>query len=51
MVVARALDDRALADELRESAMAIALELGGWKDPCMARATLEAQFAGPGLEI
>lgn len=31
MVVARALDDRALADELRQSAMTVALELGGWE--------------------
>ena len=31
MVVARALDDRTLADELREAAMAVALELGGWE--------------------
>ena len=31
MVVARALEDRALADELRESAMAVALKLGGWR--------------------
>ena len=32
MVVARALDDRALADELREAAMAVALKLGGWEN-------------------
>lgn len=31
MVVARALEDRALADEIRRSAMTIALELGGWE--------------------
>jgi TetR/AcrR family transcriptional repressor of nem operon len=31
MVVARAMDDRALADELRDSCMAIALALGAWK--------------------
>ena len=31
MVVARALEDRALADELREAAMSVALELGGWQ--------------------
>jgi len=30
MVVARAFEDRALADELREAAMSVALELGGW---------------------
>jgi AcrR family transcriptional regulator len=31
MVVARAMDDRALADELRGACMAVAFELGGWK--------------------
>jgi TetR/AcrR family transcriptional repressor of nem operon len=30
MVVARALDDRAVADELRDACMATALKLGGW---------------------
>lgn len=30
MVIARAIEDRALADELREATMAIALELGPW---------------------
>jgi TetR/AcrR family transcriptional regulator, transcriptional repressor for nem operon len=31
MVVARAMEDRALADELRGSCMAVAFELGGWE--------------------
>jgi TetR/AcrR family transcriptional repressor of nem operon len=31
MVVARAMNDRALADELREGCMAVALALGGWQ--------------------
>ena len=31
MVVARAMNDRALADELREGCMAVALALGGWR--------------------
>jgi TetR/AcrR family transcriptional regulator, transcriptional repressor for nem operon len=31
MVVARAMEDRTLADELRASCMAVALELGNWK--------------------
>ena len=31
MVVARAIEDRALADELREACMKIAFELGRWK--------------------
>ncbi len=30
MVVARALVDRALADELRDACMTVALDLGGW---------------------
>jgi AcrR family transcriptional regulator len=30
MVVARAVDDRALADGLRDAAASVALELGGW---------------------
>lgn len=51
MVVARALDDRALADELRESAMAVALELGGWEKQTSAISTLEARFAEPSLGI
>ncbi|MFZ3265853.1 MAG: TetR/AcrR family transcriptional regulator [Terriglobales bacterium] len=30
MVVARSMDDRALADQLRASCMSLALQLGGW---------------------
>ena len=30
MVIARAIADRALADELREATMAVALQLGQW---------------------
>jgi hypothetical protein len=30
MVVARAIEDRALADELREATMTVALKLGDW---------------------
>ena len=30
MVVARAMDDPTLADELREACMVVAFELGGW---------------------
>ena len=30
MVVARAIEDRALADQLRDACMAVALQLGGW---------------------
>jgi len=32
MVVARAMANRALADELRDGCMTVALELGGWKE-------------------
>jgi TetR/AcrR family transcriptional repressor of nem operon len=32
MVVARAIEDRSVADELRDACMSIALELGGWVD-------------------
>jgi len=31
MIVARAMVDRTVADELRDACMAVALELGGWK--------------------
>jgi len=33
MVVARAMADRAVADELRDGCMRVALELGGWEEP------------------
>jgi AcrR family transcriptional regulator len=32
MVIARASDDRALADEIRDAAMTVALRLGGWEN-------------------
>jgi TetR/AcrR family transcriptional repressor of nem operon len=51
MVVARALDDRALADELRESAMSVALKLGGWDQNSNGLPILESQFAEPSLGI
>ncbi len=31
MVLARSMDDRVLADELRDACMGVALKLGGWK--------------------
>jgi len=31
MVLARSMEDRALADELRDACMGVALTLGGWK--------------------
>jgi TetR/AcrR family transcriptional repressor of nem operon len=51
MVVARALDDRALADELRESAMSVALNLGGWEQNSNGLPILESQVAEPILGI
>jgi hypothetical protein len=30
MVLARSIEERALADELRDACMAVALKLGGW---------------------
>lgn len=36
MVVARAMDDRRVADELREACMTVALRLGGWPDGAAA---------------
>jgi AcrR family transcriptional regulator len=38
MVVARAIDDRVLADRLRESCMKVALQLGGWTSGASAQA-------------
>lgn len=37
MVVARALENRTLADELRDNCMAVAFELAGWKDGAKCR--------------
>jgi TetR/AcrR family transcriptional repressor of nem operon len=39
MVVARATVDRAYADELRDSCMAVALDLAGWSDPSKSSKT------------
>jgi hypothetical protein len=33
MVLARSIEDRGLADEIREAAMTIALSLGQWPRP------------------
>src|SRR6266568_4931317 len=37
MVVARALVDPALADELRDACMSVALDLGGWAKPTKSK--------------
>jgi TetR/AcrR family transcriptional regulator, transcriptional repressor for nem operon len=41
MVVARAMNNREAADELREACMAVALELGGWDEGGKSRAESE----------
>jgi TetR/AcrR family transcriptional regulator, transcriptional repressor for nem operon len=42
MVVARAIENRAVADELRDACMSIALQLGGWVDTsALKNGTLE----------
>ena len=43
MVVARSVNDRALADELRDASMAIALELGGWDKAELAKSEKAGQ--------
>ena len=37
MVVAQALVDRSLADELRDTCMAVARNLGGWSKPAKSK--------------
>lgn len=37
MVVARAMDNRIVADELRDACMDVALELGGWAEKSVAK--------------
>jgi TetR/AcrR family transcriptional regulator, transcriptional repressor for nem operon len=46
MVIARASDDRALGDELRRAAMAVALGLGGW-DQSAHRDRFDAEASAP----
>jgi AcrR family transcriptional regulator len=38
MVIARAIEDRGLADELRDASIAVALKLGGWDGSAEKRA-------------
>jgi len=38
MVLARSVDDRALADDLRDACMSVALKLGGWDNQSGAKA-------------
>ena len=44
MVVARAIENRAAADELREACMSIALQLGGWVDTSALKAGAQEQL-------
>jgi AcrR family transcriptional regulator len=45
MVVARAIEDRVVADELRDACMAIALQLGGWVDTSALKNGMHEQLA------
>jgi AcrR family transcriptional regulator len=49
MMLARSIEDRTLADELRESAMSVALSLGPWPRAGAARARAGAARARAGL--
>jgi TetR/AcrR family transcriptional regulator, transcriptional repressor for nem operon len=45
MVVARAIENRVVADELREACMSIALQLGGWVDTTALKNETQEQLA------
>ncbi len=45
MVVARAIESRVAADELREACMSIALQLGGWVDMSALKNEMHEQLA------
>jgi AcrR family transcriptional regulator len=44
MVVARAIENRVVADELRDACMSIALHLGGWVDTSVVRMGTNEEF-------
>ena len=44
MVVARAIENRVLADELRDACMSIALQLGGWVDTSAFKSGMHEEF-------
>lgn len=48
MVVARAMANRAVADDLREGCMAVALELGGWRGASKVKKNGKAKSAAAG---
>jgi TetR/AcrR family transcriptional regulator, transcriptional repressor for nem operon len=45
MVVARAIENRVVADELREACLSIALQLGGWVDTSALKNETQEQLA------
>jgi len=45
MVVARAIEDRFVADELRDACVSIALQLGGWVDTSALENEADEQLA------
>jgi len=47
MVVARAVVDRPLAEELRDACMSVALELGGWNKPAKSKNGADSRLAAP----
>jgi AcrR family transcriptional regulator len=47
MVVARAVVDRPLADELRDACMAVALELGGWRKTTKSKNGANSRLMAP----
>jgi hypothetical protein len=44
MVVARAIENRIVADELRDACMSIALHLGGWVDTSVLKSGTHEEF-------
>jgi AcrR family transcriptional regulator len=44
MVVARAIENRVVADELRDACMSIALQLGGWVDTSTSKSGTHEEF-------
>jgi hypothetical protein len=44
MVVARAIENRVVADELRATCMSIALQLGGWVDTSKSKSGTHEEF-------
>jgi len=47
LVIARSISDRALADELRKAAMAVALPLAGWEQDAGSKLELSGEVHHP----